>query len=143
MNVNELQIGDWYLASNQHSTLDGDYTLEFYPKRLTLEDLVFAKNNDWDELDWVEFTRPIPLTAEILEKNGWTLYDDREYISPFDVDFKTGLSLFGFGEYHDESGFGVNVGCVQLRNHLKYVHELQNLIRSLEKNEFANNFKIK
>lgn len=90
----------------------------------------------------IEDIEPIPITAEILETNGWVFCDDCEYVSPFDVGFKTGLRIFGFGEYYDEGRFAVNIGHEQLRNNLKYVHELQNLIRSLGMSEIANNFKI-
>lgn len=76
METENLMIGDWYLASKQHSTMDGDYELEFYPKKLTLDDLIFARENDWNELDWFEFTKPIPLTTDILEKNGFKLEED-------------------------------------------------------------------
>lgn len=142
MKAEELSIGLLVYVGHCHSNICGDYDVEFVPEKLTLEHFKFWAENHWDKNDFNEFLEPIPLTAEILEKNKWCLCDDCEYVSPFDIDFRTGLRLFGFGEYYDKSGFGVNVGCVQLRKDLKYVHELQNLLSSLGLHELAENFVV-
>lgn len=132
MNANELMIGDWYLASEQHSTMDGDYTLEFYPKRLTIDDLVFARDNDWYKIEWDEFTKPIPLTTEILEKNGW--YHD-------------GIFMERRANENIQLSWTDRCGAVLYKNSYemcdcKYVHELQHALRLCRLDDLANNFKI-
>lgn len=146
MNEKELMIDDWYLASEQHSTMDGDYTLEFYPKRLMIDDLIFAKDNDWDELDWTEFTKPIPLTAEILEKNGWKI----DMYSTFDLEDGKWLEYYhhearlrkywrGVDEWQNHAEVKeINFQC----KYIRYVHELQQALRRAGLKELADNFKI-
>lgn len=76
--------------------------------------------------------KPIPLTAEILEKNGWVR---TEYCH----------------EYHDGKNIiqcrppymwikinGINIECFKC----EYVHQYQHLLRLFGLNELANNFKI-
>lgn len=67
---------------------------------------------------WVKDVVPIPLTPEILEKNGWE-WDDQ--------DFRLGaLDLFPVGNYFVLDGF-----C---NKKLKYVHQLQHLLFGLYDN---------
>lgn len=62
----------------------------------------------------VEYIKPIPLTPEILEKNGWEW--DRQ-------DFVIGaLVLYPEADYFVFDGFGLK---------LKYVHQLQHLLFGL------------
>lgn len=132
MNANELMIGDWYFACNQHSTRDGKYTLEFYPKKLTIDDLIFAKENDWDELDWTEFTKPIQLTAEILEKNGFNIHETLGEWSP---------SINGF-HFNNKWANELEIDVCGLDIEIKYVHKLQHALRLCGLNDLADDFKI-
>ena len=140
MKVDELMIGNII----EYSEEKVDYFGEHYTCNQQVKidkNLLKTLLTDYDD-EIAEVVKPIKLTAEILEKNGWILRDYCEYVSPFYISSKTCLKLFGFGEYYDERGFCVNIGFEQLRKNLKYVHELQNLLRSLGLNELANNFKI-
>lgn len=138
MNANELMIGDLLDLSNVPNDIIPCKVVELHADEL----YVIQPNDTACDVVGYDMIKPIPITAEILKKNGWVLCDDCEYVSPFDIDFKTCLRLFGFGEYYNERGFGVNVGFVQLRKGLKYVHELQNLLSSLGMSEVADNFKV-
>lgn len=138
MNDKELMIDDWYLASNQHSTMDGDYTLEFYPKRLTIDDLIFAKENDWNECDWNEFTKSIPLTSEILEKNGFKQAD--AFRKGYGYDFPSQYIEDMYPIYLRTNGIW-NIQCAELID-IKYVHELQHTLRLCGLKDLADNFKI-
>lgn len=150
MNCNELMIGDWFLASEQHSTMDGDYTLEFYPKKLTLDDLLFARDNDWNELDWNEFTKPILLTAEILEKNGFDWVEDEDELS--NSEYEGYMALYSDEEirFYSKGSMdrycALEIGYIErtyIKLYINYVHELQHALRLCGLNDLADNFKIK
>ena len=78
---------------------------------------------------------PIPLTPEILEKNGWK---HRENLMELRVNENTGfLWSEGYGAVTNQ------IGCYACE--FKYVHTLQHLLRSYglnELNELADNFKV-
>lgn len=103
--------------------------------------------------------KPIPLTPEILEKNGWH-FD----LTPYEKDLNEccGMSIDKHWCYADTNiGIslffpitGVEMGRLDVNNHhLKrylefvlrdtlYVHEMQNALRLCGLNELADNFKI-
>lgn len=92
-----------------------------------------------ENLDGIE---PIPLTPEILEKNGFTYYDvghktmgwsimDKEYFSsliPFtltDNDFDTETGEYKWGPVEDDR----EESFVREMGRIHYVHELQHVIK--------------
>ena len=87
--------------------------------------------------------KPIPLTPEILEKNGWK---DRENLMELRVNEDTYfLWSKGYGVF---TGAFINQTDCYICD-FKYVHTLQHLLRSYglsyglnELNELADNFKI-
>lgn len=103
--------------------------------------------------------KPIPLTPEILEKNGWH-FD----LTPYEKDLNEccGMSIDKHWCYADTNiGIslffpitGVEMGRLDVNNHhLKrylefvlrdtlYVHEMQNALRLCGLNELADNFRI-
>lgn len=135
MKANELMIGDWYLASKQYSTIDGDYTLEFYPKKLTIDDLIFAKENDWNNCDWDEFTEPIQLTKEILEKNGFKLLKCK-------IEMQSDNSIITFYGNHLDIIISEETEQIRFSKNIKYIHELQHALRLCGLSELVDNFKI-
>lgn len=101
MKANELMIGDWVVGGSGE------------PFKIGIIEPGFLY---WDEV------QPIPLTPEILEKNGfiedgerhWTLSD--EY---------TGDDVIGL--YEVANGFTMPTSCLAIG--LQNVHELQHLFR--------------
>ena len=97
---NELMIGDWAIV---HGPADQRFT-----RKLDIGDLSF----------FVEF-EPIPLTPELLKKNGF-IYNDSPFVQGWE---QFGLTLFLGG-----NGFritcGQNVAMV-----IDSVHELQHALR--------------
>ena len=109
MKATELQIGDWILYSDK-------------PVKV----LQLSENGKYD---WV---KPIPLTPEILEKNGWK---------------NDGL----WHEYQDGKNIiqsclpdmrGIINGIEIKEFQCKYVHQYQHLLRLCGLDELADNFKI-
>ena len=127
MKANELMIGDWVKSRTGMNvkivSIDHDYPIVY---------------------------EPIPLTSEILEKNGW-----------IQCKHETCKSLYEYKGLHlrhtmikrsnRRGGAKVN-GDVEkfpdeytysfLRINVFYVHELQHALRLCGLNELANNFKV-
>lgn len=68
MKANELMIGDWVEVP----------FLEGKPKIVKVEEILYDEiNPEWDETEnyggiKIKYVKPIPLTPEILKKNGFT-----------------------------------------------------------------------
>ena len=86
-----------------------------------------------------ERLNPIPLTREILLANGFTKFVDgyRRTFYNYVVDNNLMLDI---SDWEDE---GLKVAVGGKFRELKYVHELQHILRLIGLGEVANNFKIK
>lgn len=88
--------------------------------------------NDLYEYDEIE---PIPLTPEILEKNGFELRDDFFYHmvddNPHHYDFKL---------KNGNDGYILEYNTYNLI--IRYVHRLQRALRLCRLNDLADNFKV-
>lgn len=102
--------------------------------------LVLDMGKKWYEEETcdVSFVEPIPLTEEILEKNGFNdnesesmIYEDDMFLVSFYR--KKRLYLRVKSTY---------VGALSLHKHKWYVHEVQHALRICGFNEKADNFKI-
>ena len=149
-----LMVGDW--CCDQHG----------FPMQITNvgDDYAYAtfegnEGDPWEFDDKDNRPEPIPLTSEILEKNGWH-FD----LTPYEKDLNEccGMSIDKHWCYADTnidiSLFfpitGVEMGRLDVNNHhLKrylefvfrdtlYVHELQHALRLCGLNEIADNFKV-
>ena len=123
----ELMVGDW--CCDKHG----------FPMQITNvgDDYAYAtfegnEGDPWEYDDNDDQPQPIPLTPEILEKNGWK--DD-------------GL----WYEYQDGTNTiqsclpdmrGIINGIENKEFQCKYVHQYQHLLRLCGLNELADNFKI-
>ena len=127
MECKELQIWDWITDGHgfpmQITNIGDDYAYATFEGN---------EGDPWEFDDKDERPQPIPLTTEILEKNGWeyTTYcheyrDDKNTIQcrlPYMVGRINGIEIGRFK-------------C-------KYVHQYQHLLRLCGLNELANNFKV-
>lgn len=90
----------------------------------------YAENESLQEVN-VNVIEGIPITKEILEKNGWdfTMYTDFNR-TLLNIWSKRGI-LPDLYDYYATEGFSVSVcGKIVLSN-IKYVHELQHLLFGL------------
>lgn len=127
MKTTELMIGDW--------VMDGDKPAQI--SCILCDGVIETTATPWTN---EEVVSPIPLTAEILEKNGIerssypgeitaAYFDDgKNHDIQLSVENGEVLWTIGFYEY------------VVLKLH--YVHELQHALRLCELHELADNFKI-
>ena len=117
MKCSELQIGDWVLNDGEYIQVTDIYK---YGKRYYIN----------DDDTYVRYVEPIPLTVEILERNGFSedyRYENLSYIQSCGA--VTGIHINGKNGLMDEMYF-------------KYVNELQNALRLCGLNELADNFKV-
>lgn len=127
MKANELMIGDWVQCRDEFNEVTGPYEIDLISNdEIAFKGEMFARvfNNSIE---------PIPLTPEILEKNGfvnkkgrfmqkgnfdvpplimWHLVDDKILGHP-----KSQLEI-----HHGEKSMHVSLVCI-------YVHELQHALR--------------
>lgn len=103
MEANKLMIGDWVFDGNEVARVTS----------LTCDGIIETKLR----LSNIEIVTPIPLTAEILEKNGFS---------------KTTEAEFNYYQMPDDC-FEIdinNVGCAySVDVIIKYVHQLQHALR--------------
>ena len=132
MKMNEVTVSDWVYLGTQRSNMGGDYDVFFKAQKLTLDDLKFWADNDWD--DWVfdEFIKPIPLTEEFFEKNGFVLNNSfyplyKKYENEDKRIMITDEANSGDGYWYvhvDNEDYDTIGGC-----DVKYVHQFQQLLR--------------
>ena len=135
MTVKDLMIGDFVLTPigkiakvSEISSIDNEIGV------------FFTTPADEDVFDITEI-KPIPLTREILKKNGFK--GDSVMTHHFMEDGE--IYNFYFKEMFDENGeqnaWGTNI-CGVLPSIILYVHELQHCLRLIGQNDLADNFKI-
>lgn len=133
----EFMIGDWLQDENQ------------FPMQVRIvgEDYLYAdfdgnEGDMWEFDDKIEPPYPIPLTEEILGKNGFKDYTEiREYQFIEDGE----KYRFYLKKMYNKNGicdaWGTNIGGV-LPSLISSVHELQQALRLAGLKEMADNFKI-
>lgn len=122
MEAKELMIGDWVKCTDP------------IPMQITAIDSWDMVVEDQEGLK-VEIgdLQPIPLTEEMLMLNGFEKY-------PWD----NSAVQFVFLDEEALIHYGSGIFCYKENTSIKikYVHELQHLLRLCELNELADNFKI-
>lgn len=144
MKAIELMIGDWVL------TLDSTHKEKVFAQVDAIEEgkrsiLVKRECSNWFvDIDWIE---PIPLTTEILEKNGFTHcltapcgYYNAPVYDMFDILFHISDDTYE-DTWHTEVFTDHNDNNFVLFN-LCFVHETQHALRLCGLNELADNFKM-
>lgn len=120
MKAADLMVGDWYVNS------DGDIC----KVEKILGNIVWGQGDDVS--DSTDAPNPIPLTPEILEKNGW------EHNGIF-MDKRIDGNIYF--SWSDEFGAELYQNNYYMC-YCKYVHTLQHALRLCGLNELANNFKV-
>ena len=153
MRCKELQIGDWIQDENgsqmQITNVGDDYAYA------TFED---NEGDPWEFDDKDDQPEPIPLTPEILEKNG---FDPESFLTAEwgrKVYFKefpgcvvepadSGKYIFGTTKYWSKTysdGSPIDWGTMYESRiyNLQYVHTLQHALRLVGLSEIADKFKV-
>lgn len=123
MKAKDLMIGDWV------ECVDSTHKEKVYAQIDAIEEgqtciLVRLDNRNWF-LD-ISFIKPIPLTPEILVKNGFEIVYDKYKLPNYRTDFY--FTVFtGVDGYWNPVDLGVMIGGVPAT--LDYVHQLQQVLR--------------
>ena len=143
MKATDLMIGDWVLINN-------------IPHKIQAIDSIDAEIQADDEIYYVGEDRchsedkiePIPLTPEILEKNGF----ERGVVIPSNfyrnIDnerliFSPHSSCYGLGYVHwNESNDADIMHRLEVQQPIMYIHQMQHALRLFGLEELADNFKI-
>ncbi len=130
----DLRIGDLVKINENCSLKEGviSYITEIRTRGIfEKEDNVKLKHfdSDWEFGVWCCNIDPIPLTPEILEKNGFEMREDAVVYA------KTRLGLKPLG---NNKGYQVGLGSLRFlfvkARVVKYVHELQHILWALGEN---------
>lgn len=130
-------VGDWVADREngfpmQVTSPSGDYMYA---------DFDGNEGDVWEYDDKISPAYPIPLTAEMLEKNGFVKNDDRNELS-YSVN-KDGSIHFCIRIWGNKDEFGhCNVRIVDVDGGDIYVHTVQQALRLAGLCKEANNFKI-
>ena len=139
MEVNELSckdlmVGDWVIPHIYDAALEPSKIVGIHYNSYKGKDYVDWVDCDvWDELSLNDI-KPIPLTPEILEKNGFV--ENRGITSwKFETDREDLIDIYGVKDYHlsinIEDTHGSGKGYRWMLNNLTifYVHQLQHALR--------------
>ena len=129
MKKSELKLGDWILAGGSPIKIDelveGIEALTVYD-----DETNEIENYFYDDLS------PIPLTEEILEKNGWK--EDDEI---WGIDYTFGhlhIEFFSNGKEIEAMVSVTDDRDVCCLRQIKYIHELQHLLWALGMDDDLN-----
>ena len=128
MKAADLMIGDWVYNSYHKKNIKWNYSEMFCPNGIP----VIGRDLE-----------PIPLTAEILEKNGLekTLIDEEYCYSLFTMDYVIVIRTNRDGYWKYDSVREIGRGVV-IQRKFDYVHELQHALRLCGLDELADKFKV-
>lgn len=131
--ISDLSVGDWIATVSAQLTIEGDDIATAFVDKVKKpiqivsvlgdEQLVFGRIEELDGFTTIylkaEHIEPIPLTPEILEKNGFEENCGRWYNSE---------ALMEFEQYKD--GWCRTINCGEYSVYfIKYVHQLQHALR--------------
>ena len=141
MKATELMIGDWVC-------LKDDTKCEFPLKvdGVLTDDISLEGEGFLGGVDGL--IRPIPITPEILEKNGF----ERSVVIPSNfyrnIDnerliFSPHSSCYGLGYVHwDESNDADIMHRLEVQQPIMYIHQMQHALRLFGLDQLADNFKL-
>ena len=128
MNSKELMIGDWAIFNGNPLKVQA---IDSRDSEIVAGDGIFCT----EESRWAytaDKVEGIPLTPEILEKNGWKRHE-------IFMDMKADENInFSWTDMYGESLFQNGYHMCDC----KYVHTLQHVLRLYRLDELADNFKL-
>lgn len=122
MKAKELMFGDWVYDTEDERTYRVDGAL-------------FEFCREWDKI------QPIPLTAEMLEKNGFTLHG-KTYVLELNGAEIRWRRTDGYTSITAPSNLKIGGFCSIANGYFCFVHFLQHALRLCGLNDLADNFKV-
>ena len=134
MKVNELMIGDWVQYGDIHPIKTRALGISSVDKGKHWHIEVEPENANSMRIVAIHAVEPIPLTAEILEKNGFVKYYGVSDTPPYDKD-EEGNMYYSFKGEHKFWGWWQPDNTYYIPANamgdivIKYLHELQHALR--------------
>lgn len=113
-------VGDWFRF---RYTIDGKEIVKTFRISRTADDIGYVWGDGFGRMCVPERLEPIPLTAEILKKNGFEYYHKNFASTDYDSPFKLEMV-----EWPDENGNG-GLWLIKGLFKIRFVHELQHALR--------------
>ena len=143
MKATDLMCGDWVLINGTPHKIQAIDSID--AEIQADDDLYYIGEDRYHSEDKIE---PIPLTPEILEKNGF----ERGVIIPSkfyrNIDnerlmFCSYGSCYGLGYVHwNESNDADIMHRLEVQQPIMYIHQMQHALRLFGLDELADNFKV-
>ena len=132
MKPTDLMVNDWVLWKNKYVRVVETSAIVYSFGQIDVR-LAYC-NDDGDGIERHDISKisPIPLTPEILEKNGWK---ETEYWH----EYNDGNTII---QYSLSNIWGIINGIEIEHFKCEYVHQLQHLLRLCGLDELADNFKV-
>ena len=120
MKANEIQIGDWLYYKGQFNAF------HFKVESITKKKVGYHAEPNEHRMHYLRLSecKPIPLTPEILERNGFVHYD----LVDFWIWKKESFKPVRLGKY-DKDKWMLSINCDNIPCECKYVHQLQHALR--------------
>lgn len=127
MRADELMIGDWV----DTPFLQG--IVLSLSRQLGIVEVITVRNSIIKLM--AEVVKPIPITSEILKKNGFSDRGNAGWQNPdHDVTYYRTFETFAHNVYQQEH--------IDIIHGIKYVHEMQHALRQCKLNELASKFEV-
>lgn len=130
MDRHELMVGDWIETLNQNNEVCRVQVNEIQEKQVS-----FYHMNHYYLGASYENIKPVALTKEMLEKNGFEFFDSSYFNDIVSITFLPSCIYFNCHVYKSEV-------CDVIERHINYVHELQHLLRLCGLKEKADSFVV-
>ena len=141
INVTDVMLGDWVLYEHKNTKWETESTHYLKVENVTSRDICM-RNGDYARVQCTGYgcIKPIPITPDILEKNGFEELMNESEVSAARFGRKpgpTGVWQYGFGQFDsvayvpEQSFLRIKFmeGCQADIANIKYVHELQHALR--------------
>ena len=131
ISVSDLSVGDWFQARIvKWDYDDSDITPPMRIAEIS-SDEVMLQLGSVKHYAFVEDLQPIPITAEVLEKNGWSEFSD--YHNSWKLDIDSDKRVWMFKNSHDWTfqvmSWGLGHNHSVAKAYIKDIHELQHALR--------------
>ena len=136
----ELSVGDW-VHRHYNSIYEGEVSFDFKVTQMTRhygdELLIWGRSADGKHhgnIGGVSSIEPIPLTADILEKNGFKKHNRYQYIYKDNyckvcVSFAPRIEIDGKDLGEPPINVSIEGALFDINMNMSAIHELQHLIR--------------
>lgn len=127
MKTNELMIGDWVAFNDTYRMIAG---IHEYPDTVMLDTYFPSLGYRKSTLSFgIEYAKPIPLTAEILEKNAF----NKDSLGFYWIDIEKQMAGDGIESQKIDVYCGkvllIHTAVCEIQMPIKFVHELQHALR--------------